>query len=428
MQKIIIKNFGPIKDVELDVNDFMIFIGPQASGKSTISKAIYFFKSIRIELTKHMFKAINRRWLNIDIPTRNLTRKFINFWGHTTYFKNYYLEYNCGNDIIIKITLNDKYPNFQFNDKFKSEFKENVQKIKNFNIKTQVSQITSSSEEIRIESERQKIINDIEKEIKNLFNDRKEDFIFLPAGRSFLATLVEQQHNIRPFMLDYLTREFLYRVNNSKSLFSRSISDIVIEKEKLSQQKIDFNAVNLAQKSMENILKASYKKDTDTEKLYYGSQGYTNLNYSSSGQQESLWILLLIFLAILNNKETFIVVEEPESHLYPEAQKEVLELIALLSNMRNNQVIITTHSPYILSALNNLLYAFNLGQAKQIEAEKIINKNLWVNPDRISAFFISNGTLEDILDKEVRLIKAEAIDSASRLINSTFSELFSLDE
>ena len=50
MQKLIIKNFGPIKDVELDVNDFMVFIGPQASGKSTISKTLYFSEFLSCQI------------------------------------------------------------------------------------------------------------------------------------------------------------------------------------------------------------------------------------------------------------------------------------------------------------------------------------------------------------------------------------------
>lgn len=32
MQRIELQNFGPIKECILDVDDFMIFIGPQASG------------------------------------------------------------------------------------------------------------------------------------------------------------------------------------------------------------------------------------------------------------------------------------------------------------------------------------------------------------------------------------------------------------
>ncbi len=42
-EKIIIKNFGPLKQLELDLKEIMVFIGPQASGKSTIAKLIYFF-------------------------------------------------------------------------------------------------------------------------------------------------------------------------------------------------------------------------------------------------------------------------------------------------------------------------------------------------------------------------------------------------
>ena len=34
MEKFIIKNFGPIKDVSLDFGDLTILVGPQASGKS----------------------------------------------------------------------------------------------------------------------------------------------------------------------------------------------------------------------------------------------------------------------------------------------------------------------------------------------------------------------------------------------------------
>ena len=40
-QKIIIKNFGPIEDVEMEIDDFTIFIGPQTSGKSTIANLLH---------------------------------------------------------------------------------------------------------------------------------------------------------------------------------------------------------------------------------------------------------------------------------------------------------------------------------------------------------------------------------------------------
>ena len=46
MHRIKILNFGPIKECALEVNRFTVLTGPQAGGKSTIAKAIYFFKTI----------------------------------------------------------------------------------------------------------------------------------------------------------------------------------------------------------------------------------------------------------------------------------------------------------------------------------------------------------------------------------------------
>ncbi len=48
MQKIIIKNFGAIEYAEIEIKKVLVLIGEQASGKSTIAKLIYFFKSLRV--------------------------------------------------------------------------------------------------------------------------------------------------------------------------------------------------------------------------------------------------------------------------------------------------------------------------------------------------------------------------------------------
>ncbi len=47
MQKLIIENFKQIAHAEIEVRDFLLLIGPQASGKSTIAKLIYFFKFLQ---------------------------------------------------------------------------------------------------------------------------------------------------------------------------------------------------------------------------------------------------------------------------------------------------------------------------------------------------------------------------------------------
>lgn len=59
MQRIFIENFGPIDRFEADVKDVMLLIGPQASGKSTLSKSIFLFKSIKNELSKFILDVTN---------------------------------------------------------------------------------------------------------------------------------------------------------------------------------------------------------------------------------------------------------------------------------------------------------------------------------------------------------------------------------
>ena len=49
MQKIIVDRFKQVSHAEIELRDFLFLIGEQASGKSTIAKMIYFFKSLRNE-------------------------------------------------------------------------------------------------------------------------------------------------------------------------------------------------------------------------------------------------------------------------------------------------------------------------------------------------------------------------------------------
>lgn len=55
MARIIIKHLGVIKEFEMDIKQFNLFIGEQATGKSTICKAVYFFRCIKNELIEYFY-------------------------------------------------------------------------------------------------------------------------------------------------------------------------------------------------------------------------------------------------------------------------------------------------------------------------------------------------------------------------------------
>jgi AAA15 family ATPase/GTPase len=432
MQKIEIRNFGPIKELNLDIKDFSIFIGPQASGKSTIAKTIFFFKSLNDDLVKYFIESIEKNNFSKSSGTyaKSIRQKFLDYFGASTHLNGLHLKYYYTDNIWISITIEPKHkyitPNFseQFKDDFKNLVKEAIEFSSSLGQRN--PSLLTSKDLLQMDSEKRKFVSYIKEKCNSIFQEDRE-LIFIPAGRSLLATLSDQLQFINSRNLDFLMRTFLDKINIVRPIFNKSLSDIIKERRLLTQYEIDYNKTKLAEEIISKILKGKYQYDKDGEKIFYETNKYVKLNFSSSGQQESLWILLLLFIIILEKQNVFIVIEEPEAHLFPEAQKEISNLIALMSNVEKSQVIITTHSPYILASINNLILANEVGSQNAQEVGKRINKNLWLNRDKVYAALVKNGQVEDIIDKELNIIQQENIDSVSGTINDEFDFLFQFE-
>ena len=44
MEKLIVKNFGPIKEAEIELTKYVVFIGDTSTGKSVLAKLITLFR------------------------------------------------------------------------------------------------------------------------------------------------------------------------------------------------------------------------------------------------------------------------------------------------------------------------------------------------------------------------------------------------
>ncbi|MDB9315893.1 AAA family ATPase [Spirulina sp. CS-785/01] len=441
-QTLRISSFGPITELEIKVDDLLIFIGSQASGKSTVSKAIFFFKSLKDELLRYLYQSYKQQKFDESVTdfAKQAKQKFIKIYGHTLQFPDMELKYDYGNGMVTTIK-NSRYTDIIFDDYFRSQFRNLVQYLQqNYNQLQKQSIFLSSRELSAINAQESNLFDTITEEVNKLFNDEK-DLLFLPAGRSVITTLSQQRYNIdlgdineseidslNYLKLDYIMQNFISRIDNAKPLFNQSLADLIQDSISDSNNPEYREIIKLAQNIIDQILKGSYRYEDGIEKIEFGDGKETLINFASSGQQEVVWILLLILLLIVRKRPVFLVIEEPEAHLFPVTQKQIIDLIGLLANQSNNQVIVTTHSPYILSSFNNLLYAHQLGVKKSKKINEVVNHHCWIAPERLNAYILEDGTARSIMDTEVRLIESAEIDRASDIIVDTFNQLFELED
>jgi hypothetical protein len=250
--------------------------------------------------------------------------------------------------------------------------------------------------------------------------------MFIPAGRQAFAIPKDERPT---FSQDYFMKVFYEHIRHRKQWFRKSISQRISDIKMTLFPNPNIKHLELVQDLALKVLKGEYVSSRDDERIYINKDLYVKLYEASSGQQEALWILnsIFTFTSIENRQKRFTIIEEPEAHLYPEMQKAVTELISLLANQQGNQVMITTHSPYILSALNNLLYAHKVGKTRPDEVAEVIDPSLWVDLDRVAAYMVEDGTICSIIDRDLGIINAEAIDSASRIIADEFDAILKLE-
>jgi hypothetical protein len=184
---------------------------------------------------------------------------------------------------------------------------------------------------------------------------------------------------------------------------------------------------------VENIIGGTFKSENGRDWIINNKKKIA-VEHSSSGQQEALPLVIILtnhekFKGVFDEK--YFIIEEPEAHLFPTAQGQIVSLISSVYNEvpkpYNHSFIITTHSPYILTAFNNLIQAGNVAASKNYqnleELYKVVPKDEIVDFNDVSAYLVNNGTVQSILDNDLKLIDATMIDSVSRQFSNTFEQL-----
>ena len=237
-------------------------------------------------------------------------------------------------------------------------------------------------------------------------------------------------HFKRP--IAYMPAERMFISMAGDSLFSLLSNDIPISRYVIKFGSLFENARKHFPTCDVPILNLQYRFENGRNYIQPNSSGQNILlNESASSHQALVPMYLNMAYLREQNEQSLWVVEEPELNLFPTAQKELVDYIVSkgLFQRPSNQIIITTHSPYILASLNNLLHAYNtfLSQPKAVDAiQEIVPFEKWLDYNNVSVYYLAEGSAQNIMHPENHLILAEAIDNVSEAIDELFNQLLDI--
>jgi len=103
-----------------------------------------------------------------------------------------------------------------------------------------------------------------------------------------------------------------------------------------------------------------------------------------------------VALALLMIEPINVFIEEPEAHLHPRAQRLLARIISRAVNMGKN-VIVTTHSDYLISALNNLIA---LSQLPKRRLKRLgYTKEEVLPPESVAAYLVRTEGDKAVIEK-----------------------------
>jgi predicted ATP-binding protein involved in virulence len=98
--------------------------------------------------------------------------------------------------------------------------------------------------------------------------------------------------------------------------------------------------------------------------------------------------------------EAVVMIDEVDLHLHPSWQQRVLA--DLLRTFSNTQFILTTHSPFVVEALNNHLKRGKLGELPTQDKE--IDSLIPLSTSEVRAYLMENGAKHLLIDEETGLV------------------------
>jgi predicted ATPase len=400
MNKIKIKNFGPVKKGYqenggwMDIKKITVFIGNQGSGKSSVAKLISTFMWMEKALVRGDYS----------------TKEFIN---HNR-FRRIYCAYHG---------LDNYFFDMEQNDIAEIEYQGNAYLMKYQNGKLTIDK--SASKDYLL-----------------------PQIMYVPAERNFISTI--KSPKLLKLSSDSLV-EFLAEFDNAKndikSALKLPINNTDIEYDKLNDiinvkgqdYKVRLTEASSGFQSIVPLYLVSWflansikrqtentKEQMSTDELDRFKKGFETIwadNTLTDDQKRAA----LSVLSSKFNKSAFInIVEEPEQNLFPTSQRHILNSLLEFGQMnKGNMLIMTTHSPYIINYLTLAVKAYSVEMKANVSSKSDILQAEISEIVPLASTLDSDNLIIYELDDKGRIIKLgnyKGLPSDDNYLNDRLAE------
>jgi len=413
MATIEIKNLGPIKEAKFDLNKVNVFMGPQSSGKSSIAKIISYCtwldkKILNDSLNKDVSSVIKGdgpKYINELKTYHRLTEGYFSentsfaFEGEAIVF-----SYNC--DLLSKCNY--------------------VVGIENQDEKYH----------IKLKSDRKRTSNKV---------------IYVPSERNFVSAI----YNLDEYLRDKdLIQDFVYNWYEAKRKYSKyhklEILNLGIQYhnesadvDRLTLENGKELSLQIASSGLQAIVPLITTFDYIASGIYSESRPmsvserdaivkqYDEMvkqikDGNNNIRREDLETLFDILVSKNYDQSQFII-EEPEQNLFPTTQRDLIYYMMRVLNEseRDHRLTFTTHSPYILYALNNCMMGYLVkDNIPEDERAELPSKNSWINPELVSIWEITkDGTIRPIKNEKTGTVSKHYFNG---IMNEVMEEYYDM--
>ncbi|EGF15846.1 ATP-binding protein [Streptococcus sanguinis] len=381
--KLIIDNIGNVKHAEIEIKGITIIAGYNGTGKSTISRSLFSIFSANYDVinkissdrTKSINNILSNYLSDIElngeafserdqfrrIAPRHIVRELIKIISDNLLL---ILDENFGelHKNNLKQSINESID--EFNNKYVKFSVSSLDAIDLEAISNSIEGVLSQSDQSIFNQILTKHLNDeFHNQINNIYDpvmgtislQVKEEQINVEVNQNVASS--DKLVNFRTDVVyiddaaaivdNIYSDSFWFRINsklNHNTHLIEQIEDESYDTYTLRARATD--RLDIVFRNINDILGTDFVNTSEDEE----DEKKLNLINYSSGMKSFYLIKSLLEKGVIRENGTLIL-DEPEVHLHPEWQLKFAEIIVLLQKEFGLHILINTHSPYLLNAI-----------------------------------------------------------------------------